>query len=124
MNDLLEEWHGELCRGLDLMSKTFEPVTKSVIFQEVRIHMPEIAREVRTFVVDNFLFGEENELFSNQDSFLDKGLIDSMGILTLVEFVKDKYSIAIQDEELVPEHFDSVERISSFIQQKLSSRNN
>lgn len=106
------------------MSKTFEPVTKSVIFQEVRIHMPEIAREVRTFVVDNFLFGEENELFSNQDSFLDKGLIDSMGILTLVEFVKDKYSIAIQDEELVPEHFDSVERISSFIQQKLSSRKN
>lgn len=105
------------------MSKTFEPVTKSVIFQEVSIQMPEIAKEIRAFVVDNFLFGEENKLFSNQDSFLDNGLIDSMGILTLVEFVKDKYFIAIADEELVPEHFDSVERISLFIQGKLSSNN-
>jgi acyl carrier protein len=52
---------------------------------------------------------------------LDKGLIDSMGILTLVEFVKDKYSIATEDEELVPEHWDSVERIAAFVLRKLAS---
>ena len=84
--------------------------------------MQEIAKEIRAFVIDNFLFGEDDEQFSNGDSFLDKGLIDSMGILTLVEFVKDKYSIAIADEELVPEHWDSVERISVFVQSKLTSK--
>jgi len=89
-------------------------------FQEVTVRM--IAQEIRAFVVENFLFGEENGHFSNDDSFLDKGLIDSMGILTLVEFVKEKYSIAIQDEELVPEHWDSVERIAAFVLGKRASR--
>lgn len=79
----------------------------------------EIERELRSFVIDNFLFGQADEAFSNADSFLEKGLIDSMGILTLVEFVKDKYSIVVEDEELVPENWDSVERIAGFVQKKL-----
>lgn len=85
--------------------------------------MQEIAHEIRSFVVDNFLFGEENGQLSNDDSFLDKGLIDSMGILTLVDFVKEKYSINIEDEEIVPDHWDSVQRIATFIEGKLASRN-
>lgn len=85
--------------------------------------MQEIVREIRSFVVDNFLFGEENGGFSNDDSFLDKGLIDSMGILTLVEFVKEKYSIVIADEEIVPDHWDSVQRIATFVHRKLNSKN-
>ena len=80
----------------------------------------ELERELRTFVVDNFLFGQADETFSNADSFLEKGLIDSMGILTLVEFVTDKYSIVVEDEEMVPENWDSVQRIASFVQKKTS----
>lgn len=63
----------------------------------------DIEGEPRNFVVDHFLVGPGDESFSNTDSFLEKGLIDSMGILTLVEFVRDKYSIAVEDEELIPE---------------------
>jgi acyl carrier protein len=84
--------------------------------------MQEIAQEIRSFVVDNFLFGEGNGRFSNDDSFLDKGLIDSMGILTLVEFVKEKYAIDIEDEEIVPDHWDSVQRIATFVHGKLASK--
>ena len=84
--------------------------------------MQQIAQQIRAFVVDNFLFGEDNGHFFNNDSFLDKGLIDSMGILTLVEFVKDKYSVSIEDEELVPDHWDSVERIAAFVHGKLASK--
>jgi acyl carrier protein len=79
----------------------------------------ELERELRTFVVDNFLFGQADETFSNADSFLEKGLIDSMGILTLVEFVTHKYSIVVEDEEMVPENWDSVQRIASFVQKKI-----
>ncbi len=82
----------------------------------------EIQREIREFVVDNFLFGQSDESFSNGDSFLEKGLIDSMGILTLVEFVRDKYLISIEDEELIPENWDSVQRIARFVQDKLEPR--
>jgi acyl carrier protein len=80
-----------------------------------------IEQEIREFVIDNFLFGQSDESFSDSDSFLEKGLIDSMGILSLVEFVRGKYLIAIQDEELVPENWDSVQRIARFVQRKLRS---
>ena len=81
----------------------------------------EIERELRNFVIDNFLFGQADETFSNDDSFLEKGLIDSMGILTLVDFVKDKYTIVIEDDELIPENWDSVHRITLFVEKKLKS---
>jgi len=80
--------------------------------------MEQIEQEVRQFVVDNFLFGEGADQLSNDDSFLDKGLVDSMGILTLVAFVEQKYGIAVGDEDLVPENWDSVRRIAGFVQSK------
>ncbi len=82
--------------------------------------MPEIADEVRSFVIDTFLFGERDGRFSNDDSFLENGLIDSIGILSLVEFVKERYAISIADEEIVPDNWDSVGRIAVFVQNKLA----
>ena len=84
---------------------------------EVMVYMQEIAQEVRRFVIENFLFGEDGQ-FSNDDSFFERGLVDSMGILTLVEFVKQKYGISIEDEEIVPDNWDSVQRIANFIHSK------
>ena len=82
--------------------------------------MEQIEREVRQFVIDNFLFGEGQAQFSNNDSFLEKGLVDSMGILTLVSFVQETYAIPVADEDLVPENWDSVKRIAGFVQGKSS----
>ena len=84
--------------------------------------MVHIEQEVRQFVIDNFLFGQSNGHFSDDDSFLEKGLVDSMGILTLVEFVQEKYAIPVEDEELLPEHWDSVDRVARFVQNKLNLR--
>ena len=81
--------------------------------------MDQIERELRQFVVDNFLYGEGEEQLSNDDSFLEKGLVDSMGILTLVSHVQEKYGINVADEELVPENWDSVSRMAGFVQSKL-----
>jgi acyl carrier protein len=83
--------------------------------------MQEIAQEVRSFVMENFFFGEGDGHFSNDDSFLENGLVDSIGILSLVEFVKEKYAITIEDEEIVPDNWDSVCRIAAFVQTKLCS---
>jgi len=81
--------------------------------------MLQIERDLRQFVVDNFLYGEGEEQLSNDDSFLQKGLVDSMGILTLVSHVQEKYAISVADEELVPENWDSVRRMADFVQSKL-----
>jgi acyl carrier protein len=82
--------------------------------------MEDIAQKIRMFVVDNLLFGQGDGRFSNDDSFLENGLIDSVGILTLVELVRETYAISVKDEELVPENWDSVHRIAAFVQTKLS----
>jgi acyl carrier protein len=90
--------------------------------QEVTFLMQEIAQKIRSFVVNNFLFQEEDGRFSNDDSFLETGAVDSVGILTLVEFVEEQYTISIEDEEIVPDNWDSVHRIAAFVQTKLGSR--
>jgi len=83
--------------------------------------MDEVAQKIRTFVIDNLLFGQGGDTFSNEDSFLEKRLIDSMGVLSLVEFVAEQFQISIEDSEIVPENWDSVNLITRFVQAKLGS---
>ena len=81
--------------------------------------MPAIEQEIRKFIHDNFLFGDKNG-FADNDSFLEKGIIDSTGMLELVTFVQQRHGITIEDEELIPDNLDSIERLSTFIQRKLA----
>lgn len=78
-----------------------------------------IQSDIRNFVADNFLFGEDPESLSNDDSFLETGIIDSTGVLELVAFIEDKYSVEVDDDELVPENLDSIDRLINFIESKL-----
>ena len=52
------------------------------------------------------------------DDLIESGIIDSLGILKLLEFLESKFSINISDEELIPENFESIESIESFISRK------
>ena len=52
------------------------------------------------------------------DDLIESGIIDSLGILKLLEFLESKFSIHIADEELIPENFHSIESIESFISRK------
>ena len=76
--------------------------------------------EIRQFVVENFLFGDDAD-FSNTDSFLERALIDSTGVLELVGFLEERYQVAVEDHELVPANLDSVVRVARFVERKLLS---
>jgi len=82
--------------------------------------MTAIEQEIRTFILDNFLMGRE-DILSNNDSFLEKGIFDSTGILELVSFLEHRYNIELEPEELVPENLDSVSSLARFLQRKLSA---
>ena len=73
---------------------------------------------IREFIVENFLFGEANGL-KDETSFLEEGIIDSTGILELVTFLEDEFSITVEDEELVPENLDSVDNVANYLQRKM-----
>ncbi len=75
------------------------------------------SQSVRTFIVENFLFGRDEGL-EDGDSFLDSGIVDSTGILQLVNFLESSYGIKVGDDELIPENLDSINRISRFLQPK------
>jgi acyl carrier protein len=80
--------------------------------------MNDISAALREFLCQNFLFGQELTL-SDDDSFLEHGLIDSTGVLELVGFLEQQYQIAIADEELVPENLDSIRNLVRFVETKL-----
>jgi acyl carrier protein len=82
--------------------------------------MNNTATSLRTFIKDTFLFGREPD-FSDDDSFLEMGLIDSTGVLELVSYLESTHGVKVEDEELVPENLDSVSQIVRFIESKQSA---
>jgi acyl carrier protein len=80
-----------------------------------------LRHELRRFIVQNYLFGQEQE-FSDTDSFLEQGIIDSTGVLELVAFLQESYGITVEDEELTPSNLDSLANVSSYLSRKLSSQ--
>jgi len=77
-----------------------------------------VEKEIRKFIEENFIL-DGNDNLSGEDSLLEKGIIDSTGVLELVAFIEENYSLKIKDEELIPENLDSIKSISRFIQEKL-----
>ncbi len=75
--------------------------------------------KIRTFIVENFLFGQDEGL-NDDTSFLDGGIIDSTGILELVNFLEEQLSIKVDDEELVPENLDSINNVVGYLEKKLA----
>jgi len=80
--------------------------------------MSDLNERVRRFVVENFLFGEDEGL-KDDTSFLEEGVIDSTGILELVSFLEEEFNITIEDEELIPENLDSINYVVSYLQTKI-----
>jgi acyl carrier protein len=79
--------------------------------------MVDTATTLREFIRENFLFGQDTPV-SDDDSFLELGIIDSTGVLELVAFLEQEHQIRIADEELVPENLDSINRLLRFLETK------
>ena len=80
--------------------------------------MNELKNKIRQFIVENFLFGQDNGL-KDDTSFLDEGIIDSTGILELVSFLEEEFSISVEDEELIPENLDSIMNVVAYLERKM-----
>jgi acyl carrier protein len=74
--------------------------------------------KIRSYILENFLFTDAADSFADNDSFLERGIIDSTGVLELIFFVEEQFGIKVADKEMVPENFDSVDNIARFVQHK------
>jgi acyl carrier protein len=83
--------------------------------------MKEYIPKIRAFIFENFLFDADDNALQNESSFLEEGIIDSTGVLELVEWLEEEFEIKVEDEELIPENLDSVILLAAFISSKKSN---
>jgi acyl carrier protein len=78
--------------------------------------MMSIEERIKEFLAENFMVREEH--LNHDASFLEVGLIDSTGVLELVAFVEETFSFAVEDQEIIPDNFDSINKLAGFIRRK------
>ena len=83
-----------------------------------------IKSEIRKYIIENFLYGNDDNTLNDNVSFLENGIIDSTGVLELVSFVQETFGIKVKDDELIPNNFDSLSKLEAFIvnKQKISDQ--
>jgi len=79
----------------------------------------DIKQKLKVFITDKFLLGVSSKILTDDDSFLEKGIIDSTGVLELVSFIEEAFNIKVEDEELVPDNLDSLDKLTSYVEKKI-----
>lgn len=80
--------------------------------------MESIEAEVRRYVVEHLLFGRGEVELRGETSFLESGIIDSTGVLELVQFLEETFHVKVEDEDLIPANLDSVSALTRFVESK------
>jgi acyl carrier protein len=88
---------------------------------ERRMDEEQIRSALRAFIAKDLLFSDGSYPYEDDSSFLREGIVDSMGIVELVAFVSDTYQIEVTRDEVVLDHFDSIERLAAFVTRKLTT---
>lgn len=73
---------------------------------------------IRGFILENFLFTEDTSAIAFDDSLLDRGVVDSTGMLEIIMFIEEQLGVKVADEEMIPENLDSVNNIARFVECK------
>ncbi len=78
-----------------------------------------IEEQIRRYLAENFLFSDNGFQFDDEASFLEEGIVDSTGVLELILFAEETFGIQVEDDEVVPENFDSVRSLADYIRRKM-----
>ncbi len=80
--------------------------------------MDTVEKQIRTYIAQNILFTGNDYPYADDVSFLDQGIVDSMNVLELVNFVEERYGVKVDDRDIVPDNFDSVARLAAYVRSK------
>ena len=82
----------------------------------------QIRAELTEFIVTNYLFGDVTRAPRDEDLLVEEGIVDSTGILELIEFLEDHFGIEVSEAETVPQNLGSISSLTQFIMTKQSVR--
>lgn len=77
-----------------------------------------IETAIRGFVLENYLFTDDDAMLKNDASLVESGVIDSTGILEVISFIQREFGVTVEDEEMIPENLDSVDNIVAYLKRK------
>lgn len=83
------------------------------------MNLDEVRQQLRHFILENYLFTDDEAALKDDDSFLEGGVLDSMGILELIEHLDESFGIKVEGDELVPDNLDSINSLITFISSKI-----
>lgn len=78
-------------------------------------------KQIKQFVLANYLFTDDQSALADSDSLIRNGIIDSTGMLELIGHLEETYSISVDNAEMIPANFDSIDSIGAFVARKLST---
>jgi acyl carrier protein len=78
----------------------------------------QVRAELTEFIVTNYLFGDVDRTPGDDDSLVEGGVIDSTGVLELIEFLESNFGIEVAETETVPENLDTISRLGRFVNSK------
>lgn len=82
------------------------------------LNIDSIRQQLRSFILENYLFTDDQSALADNSSFLDGGILDSMGILELIDYLDESFAIKVEGDELIPDNLDSINSLIAFIGKK------
>lgn len=77
-----------------------------------------IEEQIKDYIARNMLFSDDGYGYPEDASFLEEGIVDSVGIMELVAFIEENMGFKVADQEIVPENFDSVAQLAAYVRRK------
>ena len=84
--------------------------------------MMNIQDQLKNYIVSQFLFEHDQQSLDPDDDLLNQGIVDSMGVLQLVNYIEETFGIRVSDEEIIPENFRSLNTLTNLVRQKIEAR--
>lgn len=78
----------------------------------------EIEEKIREYIAQNLIFSDNGYQYPDDASFLEEGIVDSVGVLELVSFIEESFKVKVGDQEIIPDNFDSVTKLATYIRRK------
>lgn len=76
----------------------------------------QIRAGIRSYILENLLFTSDGAELADDASLLDRGIVDSTGVLEIVLYLEEQFAIKVKDGDMLPENFDSVDNMVRFVE--------
>ena len=81
----------------------------------------DLMSEIKEYICGTMLIGLSDQSIEPDESLVQRGVVDSTGVLELVEFLQDRYGISVRDDEITIQNLDTLNSITAFLQQTLAA---